>query len=197
MKPLTSLLTICLTFFSFLFTSAQEKNDLVKQYARDANRLDLQTNPDSIDYAYELHSKVLALNDKWSASYRSKISIDYKRGNLTNALITASSFVASLSEFGDSWVYLGIVLNKLNSRSSAADCFIKAITIYRSESEKTKNKDYKSELKFQIDILQTFLNTEYSDKKSETNQVKFSIKDAETVDDFVSKFMTYNGIQFF
>ena len=116
---ITSVILVTLVSLNSLAqkTDKTSRVQLIKSYALEANRLDLQTNTDSVDKAYELHTKVLKLDSKYVPSYCSKISIDYKRGNFEESLHTANFFVRNLPDFGDAWVYLGVVQTKLADSS--------------------------------------------------------------------------------
>ncbi len=203
-------ITVIILFLLLSFNSDAQKTgktsreQLIKSYELEANRLDLQTNTDSVDKAYELHTKLLELDKKYVPSYRSKISIGYKRGKLEEALHTANSFVTNLPDFGDAWVYLGIVQTKLADSSGALVSFKKAINIYDNELTEIKDRSWQNSLKFKRAIVLNFLGlkepvyTDSSiDKKGNDRSTTTYVEDIGTVEKYVGKFMTYNGVQFF
>ena len=177
---------------------------LVKMYAQEANRLDLQTNKDSIDRAYKLHTKILKLDKKQVPSYRSKIAIEYKRGYIKKALNTANAFVINLPDYADAWVYLGIVQTKLADSLKALASFKKAISLYSNQIAEVEDSSWQNDLKFKQAIVVNFLGIKEpvyaessTDKNGNANSMTVHINDIETVEAYVNKFMTYNGIQFF
>ena len=177
---------------------------LVRSYAIEANRLDLQTNKDSVDKAYKLHTKILALNKKQMPSYRSKIAIEYKRGEIKKALNTANAFVINLPDYADAWVYLGIVQTRLADSSKAWASFKKAIILYSNQITEVEDTSWKNDLKFKRAIVINFLGRKvpvYSEFSTDENgnsvTTSIDIKEAESVEAYVNKFMTYNGVQFF
>jgi len=185
-------------------TGKTSNESLVKMYAREANRLDLQTNKDSVDKAYKLHTKILKLDKKYMPSYRSKIAIEYKRGNIKKALNTANAFVTNLADYGDAWVYLGIVQTKLADSLKAMASFKKAISVYNDQLTEIEDSSWQIDLKFKRAIVMNFLGRKdpvYSesstDENGNANSMTVHINDIETVEAYVNKFMTYNGIQFF
>ena len=206
MKQLVLAFGWMFSFFFCLQSFGQNENDkrnLAIQYAKEANRLDLQSNPDSITQAYNLHCKVLTLDKKYSPSYRSKISIECKRGEYNSALKSAIAYVTNLPESGDAWVYLGIIQTKLNDTTGAINSFERAINVYEILSKKIKDKSWKEQLEFKKGIVGQFLGTnEPTFTFTKENQkreitVSMTLKEANSIDSFVEKFMTYNGIQFF
>lgn len=203
---ITSVILVTLVSLNSLAqkTDKTSRVQLIKSYALEANRLDLQTNTDSVDKAYELHTKVLKLDSKYVPSYCSKISIDYKRGNFKEALHTANYFVRSLPDFGDAWIYLGVVQTKLADSSAALVSFKKAINIYDKELAEIKDRSWQNSLKFKRAVTLNFLGFKEpvhtdsgTDKKGNTRSTSSYINDIETVEKYVSKFMTNHGIQFF
>ena len=203
---ITSVIVATLVSFSSFAQKIDKprRMQLIKSYALEANRLDLQTNTDSVDKAYALHTKVLKLDSKYVPSYCSKISIDYKRGNFKEALHTANYFVRSLPDFGDAWIYLGVVQTKLADSSGTLVSFKKAINIYDKELAETKDRSWQNSLKFKRAITLNFLGFKEpvhtgssADKKGNTQSTSSYINDIETVEKYVSKFMTNHGIQFF
>ena len=203
---ITAVILVTLVSFSSFAqkTNKTSRGQLIKSYALEANRLDLQTNTDSVDKAYELHTKVLKLDSKYVPSYCSKISIDYKRGNFKEALHTANFFVKNLPDFGDAWVYLGVVQTKLTDSSAALVSFKKAINIYDKELAEIKDRSWQNSLKFKRAVTLNFLGFKEpvhtdsgTDKKGNTRSTSSYINDIETVEKYVSKFMTNHGIQFF
>lgn len=185
-------------------TGKTSNEQLVKMYAQEANRLDLQTNKDSVDKAYKLHTKILKSDKKHVPSYRSKIAIEYKRGNIKKALNTANAFVTNLPDYGDAWVYLGIVQTKLADSLKAMASFKKAISLYGNQIAEVEDSSWQNDLKFKCAIVINFLGRKApvyaessTDENDNTNSTTVYINDIETVEDYVNKFMTYNGIQFF
>ena len=177
---------------------------LVRSYAVEANRLDLQTNNDSVDKAYKLHTKILRLNKKHMPSYRSKIAIEYKRGKIKKALNTANAFVINLPDYADAWVYLGIVQTKLSDSTKAWASFKEAIILYSNQIREVKDTSWQNDLKFKRAIVINFLGRKvpvYSEISTDENgnsvSTAININEAESVEAYVNKFMTYNCIQFF
>jgi len=186
--------------------SAQKRNNeqLVKSYAEEANRLDLQTNADSVDKAYKLHTKILKLDGKHVPSYRSLICIAYKRSNFKESLATANEFTTSLPGYADAWVYLGIVQMKLADSAKAEASFKKAISFYNIELTEVEDSSWQDNIKFKRAIVMNFLGSKTPvhtegniDENGNANSINTYINDIETVEAYVSRFMTYNGIQFF
>ena len=207
MKKLFFSLVLTVSFLGGLKSFGQTSNDdrsLLIPYAEEANRLDFQSDPDSVEKAYILHCKVLMLDNAYVSSYRSKISIEYNRGNYTAAMNSAISFITSLPYFGDAWVYLGFVQTKLNDRTGAANSFSRALIVYEARQKEVKGKNSKDQLQFQINLIHSFLgenrSTYSANTKTKTGKkitFAISIDDAKTVDQYVNKFMTNNGVQFF
>jgi len=185
-------------------TTKASNEQLVKMYEQEANRLDLQANKDSIDRAYKLHTNILKLDKKHVPSYRSKIAIEYKRGNIKKALNTANAFVTNLPDYADAWVYLGIVQTKLADSLKALASFKKAISLYSNQIAEVEDSSWQNDLKFKQAIVVNFLGIKEpvyaessTDKNGNANSMTVHINDIETVEAYVNKFMTYNGIQFF
>ena len=185
-------------------TGKTSDEQLIRLYAQEANRLDLQTNKDSIDKAYKLHTRVLKLDKKYVPSYRSKIAIEYKRGYIKKALNTANDFVTNLPEYADAWVYLGIVQTRLADSSGAITNFKKAITLYGNQITEVEDSSWQNDLKFKCAIVINFLGRKApvyaesnTDENGNINSTTVHINDIETVEAYINRFMTYNGIQFF
>jgi tetratricopeptide (TPR) repeat protein len=177
---------------------------LVRSYAIEANRLDLQTNKDSVDKAYKLHTRILVLNKKQMPSYRSKIAIEYKRGEIKKALNTANAFVINLPDYADAWVYLGIVQTRLADSTKAWESFKKAIILYSNQIREVEDTSWQNDLKFKRAIVINFLGRKvpvYSEFSTDENgnsvSTAININEAESVEAYVNRFMTYNGITFF
>jgi tetratricopeptide (TPR) repeat protein len=186
-------------------TNTTDMEALVKAYAVNANQLDLQTNPDSVTKAYDLHTKILALDKKYFPSYRAKICIDYKRNNLRKAFRTATAFTTVFPEEGDAWVYFGAVQSKQNDFSGAVASFQKAIALYdKNLKEESEDPSWQTHLNFKKALVQNFLGNRepvYRERKQtgydQTTTTTLFIDDAGNVDQYMDKFMSYHGIQFF
>jgi tetratricopeptide (TPR) repeat protein len=209
MRDLSLLSSVVLIMLVSTYSYGQQKNTnieaLVKAYAEEANRLDVQTHTDSIAKAYELHTKILALDSKHFPSYRAKICIDYKRGNLRKALKTATAFTANFPEEADTWVYLGAVQWKLKDRSRAVAGFQKAVALYDDHlKDESDDPSWQNSLNSKKGLVQNFLGNRepvHRENKQtgydETTSSTVFIDDALNVDQYMNKFMSYHSIQFF
>lgn len=203
MKRLTFAFGLTLSLLGNLqsFGQSSDNRHLAIQYAKEANKLTLQNDPDSIAQAYALHTKALGFDKKHVPSYRSKISIAYKNGDYLDALNSAIAFVTNLPDFGDAWVYLGFIQAKLNDTTGATNSFERAINIYETHLKEIKDKNWKNQLRFQLGIVQQLLSNGKTgpvfNQKSSESKVTMNMGDTHSVNDYVEKFMTYNGVQFF
>lgn len=194
-------------FFTTVFSqknAANKKSEQSNHLFSQANRLNFYDNQDSIAQSYRLLGEVLALNRSHTGAYESKICIDYKRGRYKDALKTAIAYTSALPEWGNSWAYLGIVQRKLNDSASANHNFFKALEKYRSEAREWKRDKQALEIiRAKESIIKSFLG-EYTPVFSNTKKnglfktetTSVFVKESEDMDDFLKKFMSYNGIQF-
>jgi len=95
------------------------------------------------------------------------------------------------------------VQSKLRDSTGAKNSFERAISIYENQLKKEKGKDWQANLRFKWGLVQNFLGNRvpvsYSSetKGGITTTTSMNISDAESVNGFVEKLMTYNTVEFF